>query len=344
MLTLALAAGWIGGTRSAWAQSPGGSARDAAAAPADTAHQRAEQLAKAVQTLTAEANELDVLAEPKHRPVFKRPHPALQGWDSTMAPLVLKRMLGDFTHNPYRDVYIRWHLTWVLKQATQAQKRHMTDDLVTLIKMLPGKLKVKFHPERRYVPQKIASRYFQLIHTGRIMVGYPPFQHPVSAPESYKYMSAAEAARVKANIAEAKKLRSQFKTIVDRDATAFNQRLRRMRYICRSYRGELIYLLLQTGDPKAASLVVDEIDRQARQKSPIAFDLMAYMYLAAFDHVLDLYDARTLTALGHKLEATARATNDFIDDHNRKRNFADYAFHMVMMLERGSGLIQPAGG
>ncbi|MEX0778079.1 MAG: hypothetical protein WD042_20435 [Phycisphaeraceae bacterium] len=304
---------------------------------------KVKEIDAAVKMLTEEAMDLDAAGKPEHPAHFDRPHPALKAWTPDMAPLVLQRMQGKFTGDDHRDTYIRWHLLWVLQKAEQQDKRQMGKELVKLAQMLPGPVDVKERPEHRYEPPEIASRYFSLVHSARITVGYPPFQRIVDPPESYQYMTPDQVTRAKANIEEAKKLRDQFKTIVDRDAIAFNRRVRRVNHIVRTYRGELIYLLLQTGDPKIAQLVVSEIDRQVSAKSGVALDLVAYMYLAAFDGVLSYYDAKTLQDLGAKLELTARASEGYLDYGGEKRNFADYAFHLILMLQQGNPLIKPKG-
>ena len=72
------------------------------------------------------------------------------------------------------------------------------------------------------------------------------------------------------------------------------------------------------------------IDVRARSKDPIAFDLLAYFYLAAFDGALNLYDQRVLDELSDKLKSAAKANEGYVKYGGVDRNFADYAFHMIM--------------
>lgn len=306
--------------------------------------ERAAKLEEALKPLIAEAVDLDKIEKPKAPAVFSRPHPALRGFGPDMAMDCLNRMMQPFVGGQgaeYRDSYIRWHLMWVVKQASQDDRRRMGSRLVQLINMMPPALNIPGREWLRYEPPEIASRYHSLINSGNIVTGYPPFQRVVGPPESYKYMDADKVAKIKANLEEAETLKGKFKAIVDADAQAFNGRVSNLNYVIRQYRGELIYSLLLTGDPEMARRVATEIERQARAKSGVALDLLAYVYLACFEGALDLYDKDTLKAMSQTIKGAAIAMDGYTSYGGQTRNFADYAFHLIYMLEDGGGFIKP---
>lgn len=334
----------------AWAQSEsastGGATTQPAARPATTRSaesaqrtERATRMAKAIEVLVAEARQLDDFKNENPRLTFTRPHPVLSTWGPDMALDTLDRMIQDFTSNEFRDTYIRWHLMAVVKKAAPADRKATGSRLVQLIKMMPGPLTAQGRSDHYYEPADIASKYFSLANSGLRTVGYPPFQRQIGPPESYKYMDAATAARVQANLEEAAKLRDKFHIVVDKAAQAWNSRINAVNYYIREYRGELIYSLLLTGDPAIAKLVMNEIDRQVKTKSGIGFDLLAYVYVAAFDKALNVYDQKTLDDMSNILEGTARGADEYVSYGGQTRNFAQYAFHLIYMLKDGGGFI-----
>ena len=328
---------------------PGGpttlpSTKQAAAAMANRqdAERRAQRLtriATAVERLKKEANDLDDFDKVTDPPYFQRPHPAISGFAPDMALDTLRRMLDPFTGNDYRDTYIRWHLMHVVKNGSPEDKEEMGKALVRLIAMMPLELHYAEKPDHRYEPPDIAGRYFALVNSQLRTIGYPPFQRQIGAPEVYKYVTAEEAEKIKANLIEAETLRDKFKTIVDVGAQQWNHRIRYVNWFIRQYRGEVIYAILQTGDPEMFKLVLATIDRHAKSKSGIAMDLLTYMYLAAFDGVLNLYTPEVLLEGSRTLEGSARAMEGFQNYGGYVRNFADYAFHMIYILRDGGGFV-----
>lgn len=260
-----------------------------------------------------------------------------------MCPMTVKRMVRDFTGNEYRDTYIRWHLVSVLEEkAKQSDLRKMGPDLVKLVNNMPGPIKVPLKPTHKDVPPEIARRYHQLM--GQTYVwqtsGYPPFvkRSRIGPPKSFDLMPASRRAKAKKAYEEALALRGQWKRIHDREASRFNARIRKMNWVIRQYRGELIYLVLRTGDPKMLKVVTNAIEKHARQQNGIAFDLMAFMYRAAFDGVLEMYDGEDLAKVSKELERVARGKEEYLKWGGRERNFADYAFHMVHILREIEGV------
>lgn len=303
-------------------------------APAATqpAKAAASPIDRAVIELIKEANDLDDIEKPDAKPYFSRPHPVISTLGNEVSLQALDRMLLPFTTNEYRDTYIRWHLMSIVNRTSAADRKATGPKLLALLKAMPGPLDAKTRPERRYEPEEIANKYFSLINSATRVVGYPPFQRQIGPPEVYKYVKPEEIARIKANLAEVELLKDKFKTIVDQKAVQWNNRIRQVNYIVRLYRGELIYAIIQTGDPQMLAIVFTEIDKQARLKNGIAFDLLAYVYLATFDGVMELYPAGTLKLAAQQLNLTAGATNAYIKYGGTTRNFGDYAFHLVAML------------
>jgi hypothetical protein len=307
---------------------------------------RAAKLHKAVEQLLAESRALDKFEKDKAKVVplnFSRPHPLLKDMGPEYAIDALQRMLQPMNTGPgaeFRDAYVRWHLMWVAKKASDADRAETGSRLMQLVKKMPGDLNVQGKQVYRHEPEEIYAKYVGLANSGNTVVGYKPFERYIGPPESYKYFDAAKVAQVKANLEEAAKLKDKFKTIVDEDAAQWNQRVNFLNYIVRQYRGELIYALLLTGDPEMARTVMGEVDRLARAKNGVAFDLLAYFYLAAFDGAMSHYDQNVLVELSKKLEATARATEGYVSYGGAQRNFADYAFHLIYMLQDGGGFIE----
>ncbi|MCE9592061.1 MAG: hypothetical protein K8S99_16255 [Planctomycetes bacterium] len=289
-------------------------------------------IARVVAELMKEAQELDNYDKPDSPAHFTRPHPAVSTLGGEASLDVLDRMLQPFLGNEYRDTYIRWHLMNVVSRTRQQDRKATGPRLIQLLNNMPGPIGGKERPTHRYEPPDIASHYFSLANSANVVVGYPPFQRVVGAPESYKYMDPDRIAKVKANLAEAAGLRDKFKTIVDQNAVKWNERIRQVNYIIRQYRGELTYALIQTGDPEILRKVFYEVDKQAKLKNGIAFDLLAYIYLAAFDGVLENYPGPSLLQASRSLETTARQVEGYVNYGGMTRNFADYAFHLIAML------------
>lgn len=303
--------------------------------------QRIAKLKDAVVQLTKEAQDLDKTEGEVVAPVFNRPHPALKGLGPDYATLVLNGMTSRFTGNQFRDAYIRWHLMAVVQKMPEDERLDSAGPLRRLVRDMPdSSVPAKQVPDHRYEPPDIAGKYFSLANSGNVVTGYPPFQKVIGPPASYEFMSAAQAAKVKANLEEAARLRSQFQTIIDKGAQQRNYRIRMVNHIIRQYRGELIYELLKSGKEDVVIDVMDDIDAMAKRKDPMALDLISYMYLAAFDGVLSRYQADTLQTMSRKLEASARANQTYVEYGGQDRNFADYAFHLIYLLQDGGGFFE----
>lgn len=331
------------------------SAAERAKEEAQRARERAEQLQagrkelveknakidQVIRKLELEARDLDKLDDPKNPPTFRRPHGELKAFTEDDAMLVLNRMTSDFTGNKYLDTYIRSHLMWVVKKARQSDREEAGRKLVQLIKQMPGRIEVPRKTVTTYDPPEVYAEYRRKIDSLRVEVGYPPFQKYVNAPESFQHMDAARRAAGEKTYAEALALKDKFTSKVDKQAQAFNNRVDHVNQMVREYRGELIYELLKTGDPEMLKLVVAEMERQANAQTGIQFDLLNYMYMAAYDGVLNLYSATDLRVVSTGLEKIARAKEEYVSYMGQKRNFADYAFHMIYMLRDGGGFIDP---
>ena len=307
----------------------------AVAAPSATDPKRA-QIHEGVARLIEDAGRIEDFNPKGPLPHLRRPHPALAGWDASMTDDVLDRMLKPFTGNAYLDTYIRWHLMWVVRKCSQQQIRDVGPKLKSLIDRMPSPISGAGRAQYRYEPpgtgEELFWRHYRLSHAGDITIGIPPFDRTIGPPESFKYMSEAQIAAAKAKIEEAKTLEGKFERIFDPEARAFNLRIAAVNSLIREYRGELIYALIWTGDPKMASQVMKAIDRHVRNGSGIAIDLINYLYRAVFSGVLEFYDPQLRGQMSKQLKATAKAAEGWSTYGGWERNIADYAFHLVQML------------
>ncbi|MBH05847.1 MAG: hypothetical protein CMJ20_05950 [Phycisphaeraceae bacterium] len=312
--------------------------------PRDGTTQRNGVLARAVELLIADAklldkynlitlNEEDKSAYQSH---LSRPHPALSGWGGDEVPMVLKRMIQPFTSNAYRDTYIRWHLMWVVKQAEPKQLRKASSGLLELVEHMPPPINLSERPEWRLEPEEIGSKYYSLIDSISVIVGIPPFDKRYEPPGSFDYMTSARKAEAETIFVEARALRDQFKVVTDEEAKSYNQRVRFVNWAIRQYRGELIYALVWTGDPKVAQRIVSAIDRHSSRGSGLAVDLLNFLYQGAFEGALDLYEPHILDKMRQQLLTVAKREEGWGTYGGQQRNFADYAFHMIQLLEEPS--------
>jgi len=306
------------------------------AGEADTSMRATRQklINQAMTQLRAEAEQIEKYkgtVDPK--PVFSRPHALVSSWDTSMAEDVLRAIVRPITGNDYQDTYIRWHMMDVLLKCQSGELRDVSELIVQLIKQMPGPVEAERMREHYDEPPEIAAKYHQLINKASAVTGYPPYQKHVRPPASFKYHTNPEQARKWWE--EAQKLRPQWKRIRDPEAIARNRRIEQVNWIVRQYRGELLYALFYTGDPAMARLVFREVDRQlASDNDYIAYDLLSFVYKASFDGALGLYEPGVLNELANALERAARRAEGWkeIKQSHRRRNFADYAFHMVHML------------
>ena len=314
------------------------------AKPVTVAAGRRQLIERAVEELTAEAIDVGKYKDAKISPHFGRPHPVLGGLGPDMALDVLDRMLEPFAGNAYEDTYIRWHLMHVIKKASQSDRRQMGPRLVKLVKQMPETLGISERPEFRNEPQELANEFFRIFESLRVIIGYPPYEKRINPPASFAHMPPERRAEAEALWKKAQEIKSRYKTITDPDAIAFNRRIQEVNWIVRQYRGELIYAMFFTGDPEMVDLMVSTLNAHAKKRSGIAFDLLAFGYLAVFDGALDLYEPTLLNELSRKLKSVARSNDQWIDYKRRKRNFADSAFHLISLLEDGGGFtdLRPA--
>jgi len=309
------------------------------------------RLDQALAVLRAEAMGLDKIDPPEQteqaisQPTFNRPHPELASWGSQMAIPTLQAMARDFTTGDgkaYRDTYIRWHLIEVVKQARVEDRADTGARLLKLIRQMPGPLVIPRRPEYRHVPEEIYRQWYRLRQKTYIRTGYPPFYESHWGREAIPHHPPSKQTEIEQIVERMEELRPQWRRLRSQENIRFNRRVDRINELVRRYRGELIYELIRTGDPSMLRRVNQEIRRQVRQKQSIAFDLLSYAYLAVFEGVMTRYDRKTLQQFGAELKSTARAAEGYESygtgaerdwDRPVKRNFADYAFHMVHMME-----------
>ena len=311
-----------------------------AAEPVD--ERRLAAVNEAVAAMSIEAREIGEYMLSEHPPVWHRPHGAIRNLGPRDAMVVLERMLRPMTGNDYADTYIRWHLMHVVNRASAADRRETGERLVRLIQMMPGPIEVEILPEARDEPPEIGAEYRMLINRNTVVVGYPPYQRTIWPPQSHRFMVGERLAAAEADYARAMELKDKFVVIPDPIAIARNRRVRMRNWVVRQYRGELVYALIQTGDPEMLRLVFAEVDRQAKLGNGVALDLLTFVYLAAFDGALNRYDAALLIEVSQMLDKTARAHDRYQRYAGQSRNFGDYAFHLIEMLRDGGGFIQPA--
>lgn len=335
VLTVVVPAGGAGESTEQDAARASDEAEAGRATPAVKKHVRESRQARieeALAELIPEAEGLGKFQGGKVIPYFKRPHAALGALEPDMANEVAERMLRPFAGNVYEDTFVRWHLMHVVKSASPADRRHLGPTLVKLVKKMPGPLEISERPEWKWVPLHIGRRWYDIYTSLRVVIGYPPYQDRINPPASFEYMSTAQRIKAEPRWKEALELHKQFETVTEHESIAFNQRIQEVNWIVRQYRGELIYMMFWTGDPKMAELLVSEIGKQARFQNGIALDLVSFWYLAAFDGALEIYEPALLHELSRDLEQIARNHNRWFEYKLRQRNLADYSFHLIQML------------
>ena len=305
----------------------------ASPSPASPRHRQASELIKAaVEELEMVAAKLPMFKLEEPRPRLDRPHPAIAALSPDLTQDLLERMAKPFTDNAYQDTFIRWHLMWVVKQTPPDKLRKAGPLIMKLIDRMPGPAALSIRPEYEFVPQAIYEKWYELHYGAGIVVGIPPYEKFYEPPESFRFMTGERLGRAQADLAEANKLKDQFRIIVNHDAKAYNRRIRFVNWVVRQYRGELIYVLIWTGDPKVGRAVITAIERHARSRSGIAFDLMNFLYQASFDGALEQYDRKFRNEMSQNLKSIARANEGWMEHGGQLRNFADHAFHMVHLL------------
>ena len=305
-----------------------------------------DPLAGALERLMAEARDLGTYKDHRMQPHFSRPHPALASLGPQDPLNVLRRMVEPLEGNAYELTYVRWHLIELVLQSEPNKRRQAGPLLLQLVRRMPGPLELSELSEWHHAPADVAQRYHEIYNSLRVVTGYPPYQRRISPPESLALMNTRSRQAAERLWQDAVKLRKQFTTIRDDQAVAYNRRLRQINFVVRQYRGELIYAMLFTGDPKMASLIAATVHEQASKSGGIALDLLSFWYMAALDGAMAMYEPALLKQLGQQLEQTARAHDRWFHYEHRQRNLADYAFHLVRTLKEGSGFLpdrpQPA--
>ena len=307
-------------------------------APPSAAEEIAVRLDRAVTQLKNDAGKLAVYGLKDAEPQLRRPHGAVSGFGPDTAEAVLDRMMKPFTGNIYQDTFIRWHLMWIVKEAPQDVKRRSGTRIVKLINDMPPPTSLEARPEYIHSDPALWSKYRQLYESACAIIGIPPYEKRYTPPDSYAYMTPERRAEAEAAYAEALRVRELFTTTYDKDAAAYNRRIRFVNWVVRQYRGELIYTLIWTGDPKMALKIVRAVDRHARAGTGVALDLVNFLYQASFEGALDLYDTKTRVEMSRILEKTARAADHWREYGGQERNFADAAFHLVYLLKDESML------
>lgn len=187
-------------------------------------------------------------------------------------------------------------------------------------------------------------------HAGRRLrnVEYPPFQRVIRGPQAFEKLSQAAQAQYRKNWDMAAKIQPRLKQRTDERAVninkridARNSRVRHLNLIIRQLRGQVLYLLVQTGDPTVLELIGKSIERYIRARSHAAFDMMAYLYRAMSEGYLAQYDMSILEAFGDRLRVIARANQRYVNYSGVTRNFGDYAFHLIETLKEPARLKPP---
>src|SRR5688500_12880333 len=143
-----------------------------------------------------------------------RPHRVIAPISPKLAQQALRAMSGKLTGQPYRDAFIRYHLMDVVNRALLEEGTEpFIKPLLQLATNIPDDPKIELKPWWVFDPQEIGQRHWNLVHSGDMWIGFPPFQRLIGAPESFKYMNPAQRAQVEKNLAEAKTLEGKFKVV-----------------------------------------------------------------------------------------------------------------------------------
>lgn len=322
-------------------------------------------LEAAYRKIVAEANDVPQFEKPvTNPPVFSRPHPSLSTLGADEATAALDLMKGRLTNKPVLDVYVRWHLMEVYKKARPADRRDKGPALLDIyngIQDIEG-IGLSYKEEYYYEPRALWEEYKRLMTwpgpgAPSFTVGYPPFLRVVSGaaalaqmpPEQVAaYRRAVEAAnrQYEINKKKAAEIFPKLKRVDLPENVAWNKRLyaahirvRDMQYMVRALRAEIIYELIKTGDPKMLAAVGTVISKHLEQGSLIGFDLTAFVYLAAFDGVLELYTTSELRAFANNLEQLARRFEGYRNYSGHTRDYGDYVFTLIATLRAGDEMV-----
>ena len=229
-----------------------------------------------------------------------RPHPLVDGLPAGCEAELAKHLNDKFTGDPQKDIYIRYHLIYpvIHPKATPVPG----EVFVAFSKVLPDKIAFEQRPFRKFDPPDIGHRYWQLMQQASITTGYPPFQKQVWPPESLKLMDASARAKAEPLWEEAKSLKDKFKTIDDKDAVNYNLRVGKTPWMLRQVRGDALYGMLASGDPKMLAAVIRTIAQQAISEPTAASDSLAFLNQAYFDGWLSTYSPAILKQAAGELK------------------------------------------
>lgn len=322
-------------------------------------------LEAAYRKIVAEANDVPQFDKPvTNPPVFGRPHPSLSTLGADEAVAALNLMKGRLTDKPVLDVYVRWHLMHVYKKARPADRRDKGQallDVYNSILNIDG-IGLNYREEYYYDPRDLWEEYKRLMTwpgpgAPSVVVGYPPFQRVVTGSAALAQMPPEQVAayrravdiankQYEINKKKAAEIFPKLKRVDLPENVAWNKRLyaahirvRDMQHIARSLRSEVIYELIKTGDPKMLAVVGTLIAKHLEQGSIVGFDLTAYIYLAAFDGVLELYTPAELRTFAGGLEQLARRFEGYRNYSGHTRNYADYVFTLIATLRAGDEMV-----
>lgn len=309
--------------------------------PAETLAQSDQQLInQAIEQLKTEASNLDELKDKTNAPTWRRPHPAVRKIPDSAADKVIRAMAGQLAANAYEETYIRWHLMDVLSRASDKELEGQSESFTRLIQQIPDAISLKPRKEYRDEPADIAREWWRLHGQTHLVKGYPPFERHYWGEKALREATGAEKKRLAPLVAKMKELRPKWKRTRDPEAIAFNNRLEWLNIAMREYRGELVYSMMRTGDPRMLSLIVDSTITHAKKQNAAAFDLLNYMYYAYVDGHLHKFPLRERGPAADQLTRAGKALDEFrVYEGNStygnrpfERNFADYVFHIAMLL------------
>lgn len=293
-----------------------------------------------IAQLVAETATFDTTAEGYK---WVRPHPLVQKLPKDSGTAVAQHLTDAFTNDPIKDTYIRYHLMYA---ALNSDDKAPGAPFAKLAEILPDDTGFKRKPDQSYEPVEIAREYWKLVGECQVTVGIPPFEKKVNPPESFEYMDDAQKQAAQAKWAKAQELRGKFKSIVDKDAAQWNNRMAWTPFMLRQVRGEALYGMVRSGEPKMLEQAVQLIARNtSHERRPFAMDYMAFLNATYFDGWLSQYDKGLLKQTSTALKRIAISAD--IDPKGRKivkDSLAETAFTVVTAMDSGNLPTRPAKG
>jgi len=320
-----------------------------------------KRIVPVLDRLIEEANQLRAVEEADPEPVFRRPHPLVARLTIQDVPFVLRRMVQlDRIDNDYEKTYVRWHLLEVVNRGMEA---HAAESLasgeltelsevgplmIKLFRDMPGNVGAQKMQSVRYEPEDVYKQAQRLGGEIRgltsVTIGYPPFTKTYTGKAAFPHISEGKKKRALEMMERLEQLRSQYKTIHNPFAIAYNKRIDAMNSIIRHYRGDLTYNIVLTGDPAMLKMIIERSGELAENWDRRAFDLIKYVYRAAFLGYLPLYrlaDKGLLMEAAAALRTAARRMPGFMEVGGRYRSYQDYVFHLTFMLEDLDNVPEP---